>query len=81
MRLVFYGALLLLLWLFVVRPLLARFKIPRLRPRADELVKDPVCQTYLPRSRALFRTIRGEPQYFCSEACLRRYISPPSLRG
>jgi hypothetical protein len=41
--------------------------------RRDELVKDPVCQTYVVRSRAVSgRGAAGAP-YFCSTDCARRY--------
>jgi hypothetical protein len=50
----------------------------RLRPRAparrampDELVKDPVCQTYIVKSRAVRRSDAGHIRYFCSEQCAR----------
>ncbi len=42
-------------------------------PLTDELVKDPVCQTYVARSRAVRGERQGAPVYFCSEACARRY--------
>ena len=62
-----------LLW-----PLLRRRR-PRVSgesgPPLDELVKDPVCQTYVVRSRALRRTDAGGPHYFCSPDCARRYLS------
>ena len=63
--------LLVLLWPFFRRWLRA---LPR-RPRGarDELVKDPVCQTYVLRSRALARTVGGTTRYFCSPECARRY--------
>ena len=59
---------------------------PRLRPRGsgspdgagtprDELVKDPVCQTYVVRSRAIRRILGGESRYFCSRDCASRYSS------
>jgi hypothetical protein len=38
----------------------------------DELVKDPVCQTYVLRSRAISRQGPEGPRYFCSDACARR---------
>jgi YHS domain-containing protein len=39
----------------------------------DELVKDPVCQMYVVRSRAVTgRGAHGAP-YFCSVDCARRY--------
>jgi hypothetical protein len=41
-------------------------------PLTDELVKDPVCQTYVVRSRAVRGHGDGAP-YFCSEECARRY--------
>ena len=43
-------------------------------PATDELVKDPVCQTYVVRSRAIRgRNAREDSPYFCSEECARRY--------
>ncbi len=55
-------------------PSLRRRMWPR-RPVTDELVKDPVCQTYVVRSRAISRWRAGEPVYFCSAECLRRYAA------
>jgi YHS domain-containing protein len=54
-------------------------------PRADRragtsnhpsvaLVKDPVCGTYVPKTRALAATTSGGTHYFCSEACRERYL-------
>ena len=37
----------------------------------DELVKDPVCQTYIVKSRAIRRAGAGDIRYFCSEQCAR----------
>ncbi|HEY3188930.1 MAG TPA: hypothetical protein VGJ70_15715 [Solirubrobacteraceae bacterium] len=42
-------------------------------PPRDELVKDPVCQTYVVRSRAIRRILGGESRYFCSRDCASRY--------
>ena len=39
----------------------------------DELVKDPVCQTYVVLSRAVTRQLEGETHHFCSQECARRY--------
>jgi YHS domain-containing protein len=74
-------ALSLLVWLLVALPML----LPLLRSRRpaspagegtarDELVKDPVCQTYVVRSRAVRRTGRDGTRYFCSSACAKRYL-------
>jgi YHS domain-containing protein len=47
---------------------------PRVRrPTFDELVKDPVCQTYVVRSRALPRLVDGVQRHFCSERCARQF--------
>jgi YHS domain-containing protein len=65
-----------LFWFVVLVALLfpsVRRRVWPRRPIADELVKDPVCQTYVVRSRALSRRRAGEPVYFCSAECLRRY--------
>ena len=59
----------LLLWPFLRR--VSPSSTPSAGP-ADELVKDPVCQTYVVRSRALSRPGPGGPRYFCSDACARR---------
>ena len=73
---------LLLLWaaLAVVAlwPLLRQLSRSRYSPRArrltfDELVKDPVCQTYVVRSRALPRLVDGVQRHFCSERCARQF--------
>ena len=70
----------LLLWalaiVLVLLPILRRLSRPRRRVPAvhDELVKDPVCQTYVVRSRAVSRTAAGQPLYFCSAECARRYL-------
>ena len=68
------GSLLLLVSLLwpIVRRLLPP---PARRPRAiqDELVKDPVCQTYVLRSRAVRREAGGTTHYFCSRECAARF--------
>jgi hypothetical protein len=55
-------------------PFLRRRPVPAGRPAipTDELVKDPVCQTYVVRSRAVVRQGPEGPRYFCSDACARR---------
>ena len=69
---------LLLVVVIVVALLLPLLRRPALRARRgavtfrDELVKDPVCQTYVVRSRAVGGGPDGAP-YFCSTDCARRY--------
>jgi YHS domain-containing protein len=39
----------------------------------DDLVKDPVCETYIPRRKAVARTTAGTTHYFCSAGCADRF--------
>jgi uncharacterized protein len=41
----------------------------------QEMVRDPVCQVYLPRSEALRRRIRGQEHFFCSPGCLDKFLA------
>jgi hypothetical protein len=70
----------LLLWFVaagaILLPLLRRTPGAGRRTVLDELVKDPVCQTYVVRSRALARGRQADPIYFCSADCAQRYAGP-----
>jgi hypothetical protein len=66
--------LVLVVALVLLLPLLRRIQPPAPRARRalpDELVKDPVCQTYIVKSRAVRRADAGRIRYFCSEQCAR----------
>jgi YHS domain-containing protein len=74
-------ALSLLVWVLVALPVvLPLLRSGRPKPSADperprdELVKDPVCQTYVVRSRAIRRSAHDGTRYFCSSACAKRYL-------
>lgn len=56
----------------LIVPWLRRAPRPAGRSVLDELVKDPICQTYVVRSRAVTRQGPEGPRYFCSDACARR---------
>jgi YHS domain-containing protein len=45
----------------------------RRRVSSEELVKDPVCETYVVRSRAVTRHTAAGPRYFCSTECAGRF--------
>ena len=51
-----------------------RGRVEEGRPKAlpVELVRDEVCNTYLPRSRALAADVGGRTAHFCSPACRDR---------
>ncbi|RMF89369.1 MAG: YHS domain-containing protein [Nitrospinota bacterium] len=42
-------------------------------PVEDEMVKDPVCDTYIPRSMAITKTRGGVVYYFCSQKCAEEF--------
>jgi len=80
--------LLLLVALFAAAVLLLRrlagqFTAPASRRAADagargkassELVRDRVCNTFLPRDRALRLDVSGQTHFFCSESCRARFL-------
>jgi uncharacterized protein len=63
------------------RLLFPRHRIPRASERQTptavtaELVRDPICHLYLPRSEALRRKIRGQEHFFCSPGCLDKFLA------
>jgi hypothetical protein len=71
----------LLLLRYVVRAVARAFSPGPARPRAaappsppqvrppEDLVLDRVCQTHVPRSRALVTRVAGREEHFCSPAC------------
>lgn len=74
MRALLILAVLLLAVVILSRlPALWRPPRPAAPPRRDELVKDPVCQTYVLMSRAVRGEAGGAPTYFCSRECAARY--------
>jgi YHS domain-containing protein len=50
-------------------------RVPARGAGTDELVKDPVCETYIPRRKAISRGSGSETRYFCSVACADRYAA------
>lgn len=51
--------------------------MPDARQRASvatDLVRDRVCNTFLPRSSALIAAVHGETAFFCSETCRDRAL-------
>ena len=67
-------AIWVLVALIALLPILRRRSLsnPSRRLTTDELVKDPVCQTYVVRSRAVRRDGADGPRYFCSDECAAR---------
>ncbi len=70
-----------LFWLLLIR-LAFRAAASFFRARSDrpkpkgaaELVRDRVCNTFVPQDRALLAMVGGKPEYFCSAACRDRAL-------
>jgi uncharacterized protein len=75
MRLLILIILGYILYRMVKRLMAPKTKVERTEPGAavDELVKDPVCNTYVALGSAEKRVIRGKEYAFCSKACADRY--------
>ncbi len=43
-------------------------------PAPEDLVRDRICNTFLPRSRALRAVVGGREEHFCSTACRDRAL-------
>jgi YHS domain-containing protein len=75
----------LLLLFFILRAISRLFHgiVQGMRPPRDEqpaavpLVRDPVCGTFVMRSRALTAGSGAGMQFFCSENCRRAYELKP----
>ena len=47
-------------------------------PRDRELVRDRVCNTFLPKERALTAVVHGHEEHFCSAACRDQALLSPA---
>jgi hypothetical protein len=48
---------------------------------ARELVRDPVCGTFVARDRAISAAVAGEIRHFCSAACRDAALAGPTPRA
>lgn len=42
---------------------------------SEDLVQDPFCRTYVPKSQAYVREIDGRQHFFCSRECCEKFIA------
>jgi len=49
--------------------------------RAGELVRDRVCNTFVPKDRALREVVGGHSEYFCSARCRDLALAGAKLAG
>jgi hypothetical protein len=43
-------------------------------PRNQDLVRDRICNTFVPRERAIHALVDGHEEHFCSTACRDRAL-------
>ena len=43
--------------------------------RAEETVLDPICESYIPKDRAVKLNHKGKAYYFCGEECRDKFTS------
>jgi len=51
---------------------------PAAGPSGVEMVRDRVCNTFLPRERAVTANVGGREMHFCSAACRDRALALPT---
>jgi YHS domain-containing protein len=75
-RLLLILGLLIVLY-FLVRKALREFNKPSVdyqgRSGTDQMIQDPVCRIYIPRSHAVSASIGGQTYYFCSTNCAQTF--------
>lgn len=47
---------------------------PRSRQNSGHMVKDSVCNTYLPKEDALKEIREGKEYFFCSQECRQKFL-------
>jgi YHS domain-containing protein len=45
----------------------------------DDMVKDPMCSTYIPKSLARHKELDGQDYYFCSDECVTKFMEQHSV--
>lgn len=84
----FFSALVRIVFVLLLVRFVGRFVASLLRSagvpragapaRAAELVRDRVCNTFLPRERAIAARIAGHEEHFCSTSCRDRALAAVS---
>lgn len=49
--------------------------------KAEETVLDPVCESYIPKDRAINTTHGGKEYFFCSQECRDKFITDRGDKG
>lgn len=73
-RLLIYFILLLVIY-FMLKKAFFPTRAKNSQPEAisEELVQDPFCKCYVPKSKAYQASWQGEKKFFCSQECFEKY--------
>ena len=79
-RLIIYLVIFAVVYWVVKRALFPpKRKVTQPKETAEELVQDPVCQCYVPKSQSYAISFRGKKLFFCSEECYNKYMASHGL--
>ncbi len=79
-RLVLYLIILAVVYWVVKRALFPpKRKMTEPKEVAEDLVQDPVCQRYIPKSQSYALSFKGKNLFFCSEECYHKYMASHGL--
>jgi len=76
-KIIFYAFLVYISYLFFrfFRALNKASKPPRATKRTSGImVKDEICNTYLPKENAIRQVYEGKEYYFCSSECRQKFL-------
>ena len=71
-RLILLG-IVVVIFIIVVRFLFPSRSSKSEEAETTEMVQDPNCDTYIPRTQAIRRTVCQREHYFCSEKCAEEF--------
>ena len=79
-RLIVIFILLGIIYLVVKRALFpVKGRAENLGGTEEELVRDPVCGCYIPKSQSYALSLKGKKLFFCSQECFRKYQASNAL--
>ena len=80
-----YRLIVILLLVGVIYWLIKRALLPTRRRASgsegfeEEMVRDPICGCYIPKSQSFAVSYRGKKLFFCSQECFKKYQASDSL--
>jgi len=73
LRLIVYFVLLLLIYFMVKRAFFPKKRSSPPEAIREELVQDPFCNCYIPKSKSYQVSWKGQKLFFCSKECFEKY--------